>query len=103
MRAVVIRVDGSVAEIESSYESIRETLGGWMEIAPTPGAPFVMLCDEEGKLRGKPFNASANALANQYRTWEDPLVGDIVLTGPVDSGGDHTEFTLADLQKAVRV
>jgi hypothetical protein len=99
MKAVVIRTDGSVVEIESSYETIREALDGWMEIAPTPGSPFVIYCDEEGKIKRKPFNWRANDLANKYRSWDDPLAGDVVLVGPTNGEGEDTEFTLADLER----
>jgi len=102
MKAVAIRVDGKMEEIEASYESIKSALGGWLEIAPTPGAPFVMLCDEEGKLKGKRLNAVATTLANDYRDWDDPIVGDVVLTGLPDREGDHTEYTLEDFAELLK-
>jgi hypothetical protein len=96
MKAVRITVEGSVSEIDGEYESIKAAIDGWLEIAPTPGSPFVMLCDEEGKLKGKPFNERANTLADRFRDWEDPLVGDVVLVGLPDREGENTDFTLDD-------
>jgi hypothetical protein len=60
-----------------------------------------MLCNEEGKLNRLPFNPSANHLANRYRDWNDPLVGDVVLVGPPDREGENTEYTLDDLKEAI--
>jgi hypothetical protein len=97
MKAVVIRVDGEIEEIDGTYENIREAIGGYLEIAPTPGAPFVMFCNEHGKLDGLPFNFIADQLANRYRTWEDPLMGDVVLVGPPDREGENTEYSVDDL------
>jgi len=99
VKAVSIRADGSVEEFDQSYETIKERVGGWLEIAPTPGSPFVMFCDEEGKLKNRPFNLTANTLANQYRNWEDPLCGDVVLVGLPDDEGENTEFSLADWER----
>jgi hypothetical protein len=99
MKAVRIRVDGTVDEIDGGYESLSNAVDGWLEIAPTPGSPFVMFCDEEGKIKRKPFNPRANLIADRYRNWNDPLVGDVVLVGPTDRNGDNTEFTLADFNK----
>jgi Domain of unknown function (DUF3846) len=100
MKAVAIRIDGTVEEFDQTYETIKERVGGWLEIAPTPGSPFVMFCDEEGKLKGLPVNVRANALANQYRDWEDPICGPVVLVGLPDGEGENTEFTLAELERA---
>jgi hypothetical protein len=101
MKAVVMRVDGSVSEFDQSYETIKENVGGWLEIAPTPGSPFVMFCNEHGKLDGLPFNPRANRLANRYRDWEDPLMGDVVLVGLPDNEGENTEFTILDFEEVM--
>lgn len=97
MKAVVIPVDGMPEEVEvENWETLGELVGGWIEIAPVPGAPFTMYVNEEGKIHGLPFNARANTLANRYRTWNDPLMGPAVLCGPVTAAGDDTPFTLDD-------
>ena len=100
--AVLIRTDSTVREIDGDYDSIRSALDGWLEIAPTPGSPFVMYCDEEGKIKGKPVNVRANTLANRYRDWNDPIAGDVVLVGPPTREGEDTSFTLAELLDAER-
>jgi hypothetical protein len=98
MRAVVIPVDGEPQEVEvEDWRGLGELVGGWIQIAPTPGSPFTMYVNEEGKIEGLPFNAQADAIANRYRHWSDPLVGPAVIVGPVTPAGNDTEFTLADL------
>lgn len=98
MRAVLIPVDGEPQETEvADWRTLGELVGGWIEIAPTPGSPFTMYVNEEGKIDGLPFNEQADAIANRYRNWRDPLVGPAVLCGPPTSAGEDTEFTLADL------
>lgn len=97
-RAVVLHVDGTFEEIEQSLPALQQAVGGYIEIAPTPGAPFVMFCNEEGKIQGLPFNPRANLIANLYRDWEDPIVGDVVLVGPVNERGDNESLTLDDLR-----
>lgn len=96
MKAVVIPVAGEIHEIDGTYENIKQAIDGWLEIAPTPGSPFVMFCNEHGKLDRLPFNARADALANRYRDWEDPLMGNVVLVGPPDREGENTEYSLDD-------
>jgi hypothetical protein len=99
MKAIVLPVEGDVTEVEvGDWRDLGKLVGGWIEIAPTPGAPFTMYVNEEGKINGLPFNARADRLANRYRTWEDPLVGPAVLVGPPTAAGDDTEFTLDDWQ-----
>ena len=101
MKAVVLSATGGdPLEVEAAddvmYEIIKSAVGGWIEIAPTPGAPFVMYVNEEGKIEGLPFNARADRLANRYRTWSDPLMGNAVLVGLPDDDGEDTPFTLFD-------
>lgn len=72
--------------------AMQNAVGGYIEVVPgftlfhykDTTYKCVMLCDEEGKLKGKPFNAVATELwhnqvkTNGYRT-TDKLVGDIVI------------------------
>lgn len=45
-------------EIENSLEGLQNAVGGYIETVPEPGLPedCVIICDEEGKLKGKPCN-----------------------------------------------
>ena len=97
MKAVLLPVEGDPTEVEvEDWRDLGKLVGGWIEIAPTPGSPFTMYVNEEGKINGLPFNARANRLANRYRTWDDPLAGDAVLVGPPTGEGEDTEFTMHD-------
>lgn len=99
MKAVLLPVEGDPSEIDvADWTDIRKAIGGWLEIAPTPGAPFTMYVDEEGKMRGRTYNPRADRLANRYRNWKDPLVGDVVLVGRINRAGDDTPFTMFDYE-----
>lgn len=69
-------------------EYLQKAVGGYIEAIPgftkLNGEPCVAFCDEEGKLKGKPYNAAATQLWTQCFKGpiDDVLVGDIlVLTG----------------------
>ena len=97
--AVLLPVQGEPQEITiGDWKDLGRAVGGWIERAPTPGAPFTLYVNEEGKLDGLPLNVRANRLANRYRYWNDPLVGDAVLVGPPTPAGDDTDFTLAEYE-----
>jgi Domain of unknown function (DUF3846) len=96
--AVKINADASrIEQIGGDLVSLKKAVGGYIEIVPTPNSPFVMFCDEEGKIKGKPINLTATKLADRYRDWNDPIVGDVALVGPVDADGENADFTLDDL------
>lgn len=56
-----------------SLARLQELVGGYIEILPFGNWLFV--CDEEGKLKGKPLNANAT---EEARRWFDPFVGDVL-------------------------
>lgn len=99
IKAVVLPVRGDPREIDViDWRTLGKAVGGWIEIAPTPGSPFTMYVNEEGKIDGLPFNPRADRLANRYRDWKDPLMGDVVLVGPPTRDGEDTPFTLFDYE-----
>src|ERR1035437_8435838 len=63
-------------------ESAQGGVGGDIELIGGHAQPFIILADEDGRLRGKPVNSRASALAAQL------LVGDVVIAdrGPEDMG-----------------
>lgn len=74
IRVVVKRVDdiyGEVHEIENTLESLQRIVGGYIETA-TFGEDWCVICDEEGRLKGKPYNCSVGGIG---------FVGDIVFVG----------------------
>lgn len=59
-----------------TYEEMQELVGGYFEIVAAPNHPgWVLVINEEGKLKGLPFNKNATDLY-QY----EPIVGDVLLT-----------------------
>jgi hypothetical protein len=45
-----------VVEIENSLEAMQQVVGGFIEVTYPDGNAGVLICNEEGKLRGLPFN-----------------------------------------------
>ena len=60
----MIRLDGSL-------EVLQVTVGGYIEIVPI-ASDLVVICDEEGKLKGKPYNCTICG---------EPFVGDLIFCG----------------------
>lgn len=67
---------------------LQKMVGGHIEVVPQfrtySGEPCIVLCDEEGKLKGRPRNDTATeawASSLGCRTWQlgDHLVGDIAI------------------------
>jgi hypothetical protein len=71
----IYRTDGTVEMIalngkKATLETLQKAVGGWIE--PVPGTRNRVYANEEGLIRGLPFNATASALFNVR------LVGDVV-------------------------
>lgn len=57
--------------INDTLENLQRTVGGYIEIV-TLQRGLVVICDEEGRLKGKPYNCTINGVS---------FVGDIVIAG----------------------
>lgn len=57
--------------ISDTLENLQRTVGGYIEIV-TVQRGLVVICDEEGVLKGKPFNCKINGFS---------FVGDIIVAG----------------------
>lgn len=58
IKAIIKRPDeprGHVSWISSTRENLQKTVGGYIEVFPLTGH-CAIICDEEGKLKGKPLN-----------------------------------------------
>ena len=77
-----------IEDKEPTYEEIKKLVGGYIEVAYDDGNTQI-ICNEEGKIHGHPFNKEAtdewNRLLSKHKFYEhntDVLVGDVViLTG----------------------
>jgi len=92
MKGIAIRTDGTIERVEiDGLKSMQAVVGGYLEMAPLTNKHFTLYCNEEGKLKGLPFNSVATVLADTCRNWRDPLVGDVLIMGPTDSNGGDTD------------
>lgn len=71
----------------SGTPNLRELVGGWIEIVrpmgfttlnEQTGRRHILIVDEEGRLKGKPFNRRASMIYGWQRHGE-PIVGDAVV------------------------
>jgi hypothetical protein len=72
--------------IQPALQELQDIVDGYIEAVPHwdshMGAPCVVYCNEEGKLRGLPLNKRATALWWEYLgggVYNDVLCGDIVI------------------------
>jgi hypothetical protein len=89
--AIQIKTDGTETEVHPRYgkqfelEEIREYIGGGhIEIVylkyPGPGGANIMVCDDEGLLKGMEVNLKATMLHSALKYVSDtPIVGDVLL------------------------
>lgn len=82
----------------AKLEDYQRVVGGWIEAVDIPSIDATMYVNEEGLLRGLPFNRRATFLwwfhmpASRGRA---QLVGNAVLVGGVNSAGSSTDLSPA--------
>lgn len=92
-KMIVLFADGRVVEEEKHSRvlltELQAAVGGYIEVVPGfhtyEGNACVVYCDEEGKLKDKPVNATAS------QAWEDALgmfIGDVLVGDIVVLVGD---------------
>ena len=93
--AVRIDTDGTVTVLaDATYETISDSVGGWIEAAPTDGR-IVIWVNEEGKVNRLAFNPLGHRLwaaVDSYGCIADGdwLAGPCVITGPGNADGETT-------------
>jgi hypothetical protein len=88
--ATVIRASGDVVTVSPASPKGQFTLeelcsltgSEYIEVVRLPGGRY-MVCDEEGKLRGRPVNSVATTEAGTALFADDHIVGDVLVC---DSG-----------------
>lgn len=77
MRVIIKRPDenyGHVCNISGRLENLQNTVDGFIEVVPVTyspdGNPIIMICNEEGKIRGLEHNFYLN---------DDEIVGTIII------------------------
>ena len=78
VKACIVRPDGimSYLDVDASLENLQEIVGGYIE--GVQGSDFFAYCDEEGKIKNKPVNNVATAVAGFTH---DVLCGTVVFLG----------------------
>jgi hypothetical protein len=103
-QAFIIRWDGSTEVVElpeddsPCYDVLSQAVGGWLELVPSmdPSARHLTIyCNEMGKIEGLPLNPKATDLTARWGI--DPIVGDIIVTGPPDRDGRDTSLSEKDI------
>jgi len=101
--AVLFRADGTRATLTPaspagfSLSQLQALIGGYLEMLPLPSPPslppggrLVLFLDEEGKLKDRPLNVDATALAHAYDALSlyDYLAGDVLMVTVLHPGTD---------------
>ena len=81
----------------NDYKDLQKMIGGFFQIVPI-NDKLTLYCDEEGKLK----ELEANLLWLDNGSIVDVLVGPVILLGPVDSEGNHTDATPKILKQLER-
>ncbi len=79
--AEIIKADGTKTEFVPKnrkyfqLSELQNVVGGYIEIVPATDGR-IMIVNEEGKLKGLPYNHIAS---NLHGVWNDPIVGDVLV------------------------
>ena len=88
--ALVVPADGSPARLQSiraDLAGLRAAIGGgWLEAVG--GTGWHAYLDEEGRIKGLPFNEAATVLLSELGRGVGDVVGDVVFLGNAGSGED---------------
>jgi hypothetical protein len=113
MFAVKISADDRIETIDfpinEQYPILKDAVGGFIECVAIniDGTRMDMWVNEEGLLHRLPYNSMATFLADNSARGiaMTPIVGDVIVTGPVDDEGDTLPLTLDQanlLKRALR-
>jgi len=72
-----------IVEIENELEALQDSVGGYIQAVPLGKGNVIVICDEEGRLKGKPYNCKAGLI---------DFVGTILLVG--EDGEDFTDVPI---------
>lgn len=92
MKVIVKEVGkkAEVREIANELEASQKIVGGYIEVVQVD-ADVLMVCDEEGKLKGKPYN---------FDLGRDIIVGDVLFVQSY--GEDFTDLNEANIEKLLK-
>lgn len=105
VRGVKVTTDKRLSWVElDGLESYQACVGGYIEALEQPDRCDIWI-NEEGKIHGLPFNSIATDVALRMLAPGDYVLGDVVITGPVDPEGASTSLSMetATFRLLVRV
>jgi hypothetical protein len=85
--ALVLRANGHIEPYsipDTDPEELAATqavVRGYIQVLPIPDESISVFCNEDGQRLGLPFNANADALWG--RDVNGPILGDVLILGPV--------------------
>ena len=99
--ALVIKTDGTKEVVLFSEDTFLKRaqgiVGGWIQLVPLSKMSVDLYLNEEGKLNGLPQNPIATALWSEEYGLTDYIVGDVIITGGVNSEGETIGLTEGQL------
>ena len=103
MKAIKVTTDNVISLVDVAenghplYEIVRDTIGGYMENVYPKGLPeeYVMIVDEEGKLKGYPVNPIGCYLY-QSHIHGDAIVGNVIILKLGIYQGEHDIVGIPD-------
>lgn len=85
----------------NGLDDLQAAVEGFVE--PVAGEDFTAWVNEEGKLKGMPFNPRADRFLHlaipALSTW-DCIVGPVIITGGADDEGDNTDISPELIERA---
>lgn len=79
-----------VTDVENTLEALQKVVGGYIEVIGL-GGNLLMICDEEGKLKGKPYN---------FDLGRDLIVGNVLFVQ--SDGEDFTDIDEANAETVLK-
>ena len=88
MKIIIKRInqEPEITDIQNTLEALQGVVGGYIEAVPVHSG-CVMLCNEEGRLQGLPYN---------FTLGTNHIVGDVIFTR--QSNSEFTDLTEADVE-----
>lgn len=93
VRCIIKRPDeryGHVTNISTSLKNLQKTVGGDIERVTLVPGHSVILCNEEGKIRGLPHNIFFRGYP-----FFDNIVGDLIVIGVDEEAEDFTDLDMS--------
>jgi len=99
MTALIVTSEGELKKVDSlDYTTLSGAVGGLIE-AVTLDGNITLWCNEESKILGLPYNHKATQLWEDTFRATDVIMGDVILTGGSDEGGETLPLSDSQLEK----